>query len=120
MMTTTRGIVAMLGSCALVSFVSLQVVSAHAPSAPATAQATAQKSDTATGELKSVDGVKKTVTLAAERGPSQTFLYTDTTTVTGAQGGPEGLATMSGRQVTIQYNIKGANRIATSIEVVAK
>lgn len=130
MVITTRGIVAMLGAFALVSFVSLQAVSAQAPNpsapaaqapaAPAPAQAGAQKSETAKGELKSVDPAKKTLTLAAEGGASQTFQYTDTTKVSGAQGGVEGLATMSGRQVTIQYMMKGADRIATSIEVATK
>jgi hypothetical protein len=130
MVTTTRGIVAMLAVFAFVSFVSLQAVSAQAPAppapaaqapaAPAPAQAGAQKSETAKGELKSVDPVKKTLTVAAEGGASQTFQYTDTTKVTGAQGGIEGLATMSGRQVIVQYNMKGADRIATSIEVAAK
>jgi hypothetical protein len=70
--------------------------------------------------LKSVDAVKKTLTLAVEGGASQMFQYTDTTKVTGAQGGIEGLATMSGRQVTVQYNMKGADRIATAIEVSAR
>jgi hypothetical protein len=130
MVTTTRGILAMLAAFAFVSFVSLQAVSAQAPApsapaaqapaAPAPAQAGAQKSETAKGELKSVDAVKKTLTIAAEGGASQTFQYTDTTKVSGAQGGIEGLATMSGRQVTVQYNMKGADRIATSIEVGAK
>ncbi len=129
MVTTTRGIVAMVGAFAFVSFVSLQVVSAQAPApsapaaqapaTPAPAQAGGQKSETAKGELKSVDAAKKTLTLD-QGGASQTFQYTDTTRVTGAQGGVEGLATMSGRQVTIQYNMKGADRIATSIEVAAK
>ena len=128
--TTNRGSVAILGSFALVSFVSLHVASAQAspPSAPfvqapapsAAVQAGAQRSQTAKGELKSIDVVKRSLTLAVESGASQTFLYTDTTTVTGAQGGPEGLATISGRQVTVEYNVKGADRIATSIEVTAK
>jgi hypothetical protein len=127
---TTRGIVAMFAAFAFVSFVSLQAVSAQAPApsapaaqapaAPAPAQAGAQKSETAKGELKAVDAVKKTLTVAAEGGASQTFQYTDTTKVTGAQGGIEGLATMSGRQVTVQYNMKGADRIATAIEVSGK
>jgi hypothetical protein len=130
MVITTRGIVAMLGAVAFVAFVSLQAVSAQAPNpsapaaqapaAPAPAQAGAQKSETAKGELKSVDPAKKTLTLAAEGGASQMFQYTDTTKVSGAQGGVEGLATMSGRQVTIQYMTKGADRIATSIEVATK
>ena len=128
--TTNRGSAAILGSFAFVSFVSLQIASAQAlpPSAPlnqalattAAVPAGAQGAQTAKGELKSVDVVKRSLTLAVESGASQTFLYTDTTTVTGAQGGPEGLATISGRQVTVEYNVKGADRIATSIEVAAK
>jgi hypothetical protein len=111
----------MLGAFALVSFVSLPIADAQAPSAPAAAQAGAPKSATAKGELKSVDAVKKTLTLTAENGVSQTFLYTDTTEVSGAQGGGvEGLATMSRRLVTVQYTTKGVDRIASSIEVAVK
>jgi hypothetical protein len=40
--------------------------------------------------------------------------------VTGAQGGVAGLASASGRQVMINYTTKGADKIATSIEVAAK
>jgi hypothetical protein len=132
MTTMTRGAVAALGALALVSYIGLQPAfadqaqnppsapgaQAPAPQAPA-AQAPAQKSETAKGELRSVDTAKKTLTVAAEGGPSQVFQYTETTKVTGAQG-TEGLATMSGRQVTVQYMMKGADRIATSIEVAAK
>ena len=136
MLTTTRGIVAMVGAFALVSFISLQPAFAaqaqpQAPPAPGAqapapapapapaAQAPAQKAETAKGELRSIDVAKKTLTLTAEGGKQQVFQYTDTTKVTGAQGGIEGLATMSGRQVTVQYNMKGADRVATSIEVPA-
>jgi hypothetical protein len=123
MTTTTRGIVAMLGVCAFMSFVSLQAVAAQAPTPsapaaqapapPAPAQAGAQKSESAKGELKSVDTAKMTLTL--ENG--QTFQYDRSTKVTGAQGGVAGLATMSGREVTIEYETKGADRIATAITV---
>jgi hypothetical protein len=124
--TTTRGIVAMLGAFAFISFVSLQAVSAQAPApapapsaqapAPAPAQAGAQKSEQAKGELKSVDSAKMTLTLAN----GQTFQYNSSTKVTGAQGGVAGLASMSGREVTIDYETKGADRIATAITVVAE
>jgi hypothetical protein len=134
---TTRGIVAMIASLAFVSFVALQPAFAaqapqtpppqaptakpSTPPAPASPSAQAgQKSETAKGELRSIDAAKKTLTLTTEGGAQQIFMYTDTTKVTGAQGGVEGLATMSGRQVTVQYNMKGADRIATSIEVAAK
>jgi hypothetical protein len=118
----------MLGAFAFISFVSLQAVSAQAPApapapapsaqapAPAPAQAGAQKSEQAKGELKSVDSAKMTLTLAN----GQTFQYNSSTKVTGAQGGVAGLASMSGREVTIDYETKGADRIATAITVVAE
>ena len=131
MATMTRGVVATLGALALVSYIGLQPAFAaqdqNPPSAPGAqapapspaAQAGAQKSESAKGELQSVDTAKKTLTVAAEGGATQVFQYTDTTKVTGAKG-IEGLGTMSGRQVTVQYMTKGADRIATSIEVAAK
>jgi hypothetical protein len=142
-MAMTRAVVAALGALALVSYIGLQpafadqaqnppsapgaqapapqapAAQAPAPQAPA-AQAPAQKSESAKGELRSVDTAKKTLTIAAEGGPAQVFQYTDTTKVTGSRDGFEGLATMSGRQVTVQYTMKGADRIATSVEVAAK
>lgn len=131
MATMTRGVVATLGALALVSYIGLQPAfadQANPPSAPAAqapapapaAQAGAQKSESAKGELQSVDTAKKTLTVAGEGGaPPQVFQYTDSTKVTGAKG-IEGLGTMSGRQVTVQFTTKGADRIATSVEVAAK
>ena len=130
MATMTRGVVATLGALALVSYIGLQPAfadQANPPSAPAAqapapapaAQAGAQKSESAKGELQSVDTAKKTLTVAGEGGSPQVFQYTDTTKVTGAKG-IEGLGTMSGRQVTVQFTTKGADRIATSVEVAAK
>jgi len=137
---TTRGIVAMIASLAFVSVISLQpVIAAQAgqqpsspqaptakppapqpPSTPSAQSQSGQKSETAKGELRSVDPVKKTLTLSTEGGQQQTYQYTDTTKVTGAQGGVEGLATMSGRQVTVTFNTKGADRVVTMIEVAPK
>jgi hypothetical protein len=128
MATMIRGVVATLGALALVSFIGLQPAFAdQAPSAPGAQAAApqapaaqAQKPESVKGELRSVDTAKKTLTVAAEGGPPQVFQYTDTTKVTGAQGGIEGLGSMSGRQVTVQFTTKGADRIATAIEVAAK
>jgi hypothetical protein len=88
---------------------------AQAPASRAPA-GQAQKPESAKGELKSVDATKMTLTLAS----GQTFQYTSSTKVTGAQGGVAGLATMSGREVTIDYETKGADRIATMITVAAE
>ena len=120
MRTTTRGTVAMLGSFAFITVIALTPAFAGQAPAPApAAQAEAQKSETAKGELRSIDVTKKTLTIS-EGDKQQIFMYTDTTKVSGAQGGIEGLATMSGRQVTVQYTMKGAERVATSIEVATK
>lgn len=123
MCNTTRGIVTMLGSLVFVAAISLSAF-AQAPASPApAAQAPASqapasqapKSDSATGALKSVDTEKMTLTLAT----GQTFQYTSSTKVTGAQGGVAGLSSMSGREVTIDFETKGADRIATAISVAA-
>src|SRR5262245_23696979 len=100
MRTTIRGIVAMLGSLVCVIAMSLSVLAqepasqapaAQAPASQASA-AQAQKAESAKGELKSVDPDKMTLTL--DNG--QTFQYSKSTKVTGAQGGVTGLASMSG------------------------
>ena len=123
MRTTTRGTVTMVASFLFVAAMSLAAFAqAPAPQAP-TAQAPAsvasagqaQKSETATGELKSIDTEKMTLTLAS----GQSFQYTSSTRVTGAQGGVAGLASMSGREVSIDYEMKGADRVATAITVAA-
>ena len=122
----TRGTVAMLGSFVFVAAFSLSAYAqapapgskapgAQAP-APAAAPAQAQKPESAKGELKSVDAQKMTLTLAN----GQTFQYSSSTKVTGAQGGVAGLASMSGREVTIDFETKGADRIATMITVEAE
>jgi hypothetical protein len=74
---------------------------------------TLPKTQFAKGELKSVDSVKRTLTLAS----GEVFLYNEQTRVTGAQSAVAGLATTSGPELTIQYITKGADRIAISIEV---
>jgi hypothetical protein len=124
MRTSTRRFVTMLGSLAFVAALSLsafaQAPAAQAPAAqPAASQAPAgqaQKSETAKGELKSVDTDKMTLTLAS----GETFQFTSSTKVSGAQGGVAGLASMSGREVTINYTTKGADRVATAITVAAE
>jgi hypothetical protein len=94
-----------------------QAPTSQAPAAKAPAAAgQAQKPETAKGELKSVDTQKMTLTL--DNG--QTFQYTSSTKVTGAQGGVAGLASMSGREVMIDYETKGADRVATMITISAQ
>jgi hypothetical protein len=84
---------------------------------PPTAEASAEKRESAKGELVSVDTLKMTLTIAARREGPEVFVYTDTTRVTGAQGGVARLASMSGRLITVHYKVMGRERVATSIEV---
>jgi len=116
----TRGTIAMLGSFVFATAFSLsasaQAPASQAPAAQAPpAAAQAQKPESAKGELKSVDAQKMTLTLDS----GQTFQYTSSTKVTGAQGGVAGLASMSGREVTIDYETRGADRVAIMITVAA-
>jgi len=122
MRMNSRGMIAMLGSVVFAVVFSLtafaQAPASQAPTAqaPPAAAARAQKPESATGELKSVDAQKMTLTLAN----GQTFQYTSSTKVTGAQGGVAGLASASGREVTIDYETKGADRIAMMITISAE
>jgi hypothetical protein len=125
MRITNRGIVTMLGALGFVAAISLSAFAQEAaPQAPAArgggaapaAAGQEKKSDSAKGELKSVDATKMTITLA----DGQTFQYTSSTKVTGATGGVAGLATASGREVTIDFQMKGADKVATAITVAAE
>ena len=85
---------------------------------PAPAQAKPEE-QTARGELSSIDATAKMLTIKPAAGAEQKFQYNDSTKVTGARGGVAGLATESGKQVTVHFKTEGANRVATEIEVQA-
>jgi len=85
------------------------------PGAPA-AQAKPQ-AQIARGELSSIDATAKMLSIKPTDGAEQKFQYNDDTKVTGARGGVAGLATQSGKQVVVHFNMQGANRVATEIEV---
>jgi hypothetical protein len=92
-----------------------------APAAPAAAAAGAQAkpdTQTASGELLSVDS--KASTLSVKTASAEmTFKYDNDTKISGATKGVSGLATMAGSQVTVSYKKDGASNIATSIDVKA-
>ena len=88
------------------------------PGAPSTSSAQAKpQAQTARGELSSIDATAKMLTIKPTDGAEQKFQYNDDTKVTGARGGVAGLATQSGKQVTVHFTMQGANRVATEIEV---
>jgi len=93
-----------------------------APAQPAPSPSAAQakpEAQTARGELSNIDATAKMLTIKPTEGAEQKFQYNDTTKVTGARGGVAGLATQSGKQVTVHFTSQGANRVATEIEVQA-
>ena len=88
------------------------------PSPSRDAQAKPEE-QTARGELASIDATAKMLSIKPVAGAEQKFQYNDSTKVTGARGGVAGLATQSGKQVTVHFKNEGANRVATEIDVQA-
>jgi hypothetical protein len=78
-----------------------------------------QQTQTARGELASVDATAKMITIKPTEGAEQKFQYSDATKVTGDRAGVAGLATLNGKQVVVHFSTQGANRVATEIEVLA-
>jgi hypothetical protein len=87
--------------------------------APGQQQKSADATQTARGEIVSVDATGKMVTIKMANGTEQRVRYNDETKVTGDRGGVAGLAKMSGRQVIVHFDNKDANRVASEIEVQA-
>jgi len=88
------------------------------PGAPSARQER-QQTQTARGELDSVDATAKMITIKPTEGAEQKFQYSDATKVTGDRAGIAGLATLSGKQVVVHFSSQGAARVATEIEVLA-
>src|SRR5262245_26913343 len=86
------------------------------PAAPPSSAGQAE-SQTASGELVSIDTKEKTLTVKTATGEMK-FSYNDATTITGGKDAA-GLATMSGSEVSVQYKKDGASNLATSINVKA-
>jgi hypothetical protein len=85
------------------------------PSAGALGQS--QAATTAMGEISDVDSKGKTLTLKTAAGSEMKFKWDDATKVSGSLKDAAGLATSTGRQVTIQYKKDGQSNLASSIEV---
>jgi hypothetical protein len=75
------------------------------------------KSQTAKGELVSVDDAAKSITIKDETGAELKFTYDDKTDVSGAKEGVAGLATRAGAKVTVKFKEEGASKLATKIDV---
>ena len=70
------------------------------------------------GTLAKVDAAKKVISVKGTGyEPEMTFTFDDKTLVTGAEKTVEGLAGKSGAMLKVTYQEKGAERLATRIEV---
>ena len=86
---------------------------------PATApSATAPDTHVATGELRSVDLLAKTLTIKNAAGNEQTFSFTDSTEIAGASGS-QGLSNQQGNQVMVRY-LEQDDHSAVRIEIVPR
>jgi hypothetical protein len=133
-MNTTSRVLVALGAVTLIASSAFAQAPAQPPQAPPSAvspaapaspspaaQAGAQakpETQTASGELLSVDSKASTLTVKTASA-EMTFKYDDATKISGATKGVSGLATMAGSQVTVSYKKDGASNIATSIDVKA-
>jgi hypothetical protein len=93
---------------------------APAPAPQPSAAQQKPQTQTARGELASVDATAKMLTIKPTEGAEQKFQYNDATKVTGDRAGVAGLATLSGKEVVVHFTSQGAERIATEIEVQAE
>jgi hypothetical protein len=92
------------------------------PAAPepatAAASATAPDAQAATGELRSVDLLTKTLTIKNAAGNEQTFSFTDSTEVAGAAAS-QGLSNQEGNQVVVHF-LEQDRHTAVRIEIVPR
>jgi hypothetical protein len=88
------------------------------PQTPAMPQErSAAKSQTAKGELVSVDEATKMISIKDDTGAELKFAYNDKTDVGGGVKDVAGLATKSGTKVTVTYKEEGGQKTATKIDV---
>ena len=88
------------------------------PQPPTAASAIAPDAKSASGELRNVDLVAKTLTIKDAAGKEQTFSFTDSTEVAGASGS-QGLSNQQGNQVIVHY-LEQDRHTAVRIEMVPK
>lgn len=102
-------------ACAFLGSMAPSVEAGQAAPSPV-AQAAAQETSTAQGELVDVNATARTLSIKTAT-TTMEFRYDDQTKVTGAQKGVAGLATMAGTPLTIQYRKDGTINHALTIEV---
>lgn len=90
----------------------------EAPAAPDQGKAS-QQVTSIEGELVRVDVEAKRLWVRATEGEKQ-FAFTDQTEITGAGRNVEGLATMTGTRVKVDYKTEGTSMVATKVDIQAR
>ena len=109
-----------------IAFLPLAVLLMAAPAVQAQQQAPAQdqqqapRVESVEGDLTKVDADKKMVTVKSADGAEHQFTYNDSTVITGAQEGSQGLAGAEGTKVRVFFTTTNDAHTATRIEVQAK
>jgi hypothetical protein len=73
-----------------------------------------------TGELISLNTNTKTLVVKTGENAELKFSYSESTEITGADKGAEGLATTQGSMVKVTYDVHGTANVATKIAVMPK
>jgi hypothetical protein len=90
----------------------------QAPAEPGQARES-QQAMSVEGELLRVDVDAKHLWVRSAEGEKQ-FSFTDQTEITGEGRNVEGLATMTGTRVKVEYKAEGATAVATKIDIQAR
>lgn len=96
------------------------VMAQEAPAPAAPAQQEEPQMASLQGDLIRVDADAKTLWVkSADADAEQAFSFTDETEIVGEGRSVEGLATMTGTRVKVDYKTEGDARVATRIEIQA-
>jgi hypothetical protein len=92
----------------------------EAPATPAPEQGkTSQQATSIEGELTRVDVEAKRLWVRSTEGEKQ-FTFTEQTEITGEGRNVEGLATMAGTRVKVEYKTEGTSMVATKVDIQAR
>ena len=80
-------------------------------------QSSGDKALVASGQLLSVDTTNLTFTIKNTKGEEMLFRYDASTQVEGSSEGVQGLSSQTGTRVTVQYEEKSGQRMATRIVI---
>lgn len=80
-------------------------------------QSAGDKAMVATGELQSVDTTNQTFTIKDAKGEQVQFRYDASTQVEGSSEGVQGLSSQTGTRVSVQYEEKSGQKMATRIVI---